>query len=189
MKKIDIKIKWFIPITLGLALILGLVLSCSSSTDSLLTAILNSDSVIVSLDLDGGTTTTELRSGCVLIGKPGLSLEVADPTKKGYTFAAWSPVLPATYPSEDSSYKATYTINTYQISYERNNADVTSMSHSNPATYKVTDAEITLSSATDTTSGGSKTFEGWYKEASCTNVITKIDAGSTGNIVLYAKWS
>ena len=52
-----------------------------------------------------------------------------------------------------------------------------------PVTYTIED-EITLPNAT-----GNVNFLGWYDNPECTgNPITKIEAGTTGNIVLYGKW-
>ena len=42
---------------------------------------------------------------------------------------------------------------------------------------------FTLPTATST-----KAFGGWYLEKECINKIEKIEAGMTGNLVLYAKW-
>jgi len=52
-----------------------------------------------------------------------------------------------------------------------------------PLSYTILD-EITLPVAT-----GNAKFLGWYDNAECTGeAITKIEKGTTGNIVLYAKW-
>ena len=51
-----------------------------------------------------------------------------------------------------------------------------------PVSYTILD-EVILPVAT-----GSKTFVGWYLDKELTQSITKIEKGSTGNIMLYAKW-
>ena len=43
---------------------------------------------------------------------------IENPTKVGYTFAGWSPVLPETMPAEDLTVKATWTVNSYDITYD-----------------------------------------------------------------------
>ena len=43
---------------------------------------------------------------------------IEDPEKTGYTFAGWSPVVPATMPAEDVEVVAEWTINQYQISFD-----------------------------------------------------------------------
>lgn len=57
-------------------------------------------------------------------------------------------------------------------------------SKSNPASYYVTSKTISLKKPTRT----GYTFEGWYTDKNCTEEITKISNGSTGNITLYANW-
>ena len=55
----------------------------------------------------------------------------------------------------------------------------------NPADYTVETATITLADA----SKDGYTFEGWYSEAAFTNQVTEIATGSTGDVVLFAKYS
>ena len=55
----------------------------------------------------------------------------------------------------------------------------------NPADYTVETATITLADATK----DGYTFEGWYSDAAFTNQVTEIATGSTGDVVLFAKYS
>src|SRR5574344_1865869 len=109
---------------------------------------------------------------------------IEDPTKKGYTFTAWNPELPSTFPTKDSTYAAKYSIDTYQISYELKNSNAL---NANPGTYKVTDSTITLVDATSSVT--SDVFVGWYTTSTYETAVTTIPSGSTGNLILYAKWS
>lgn len=114
-------------------------------------------------------------------------------TKSSYIFAGW-----ATSADGDVSYSdkakisitgnitlyAKWTAITYTITYEANggtNAD------GNPAGYTSETETITLLAP----SRESFNFDGWYtdSEFSETNKKTEITKGSTGNIMLYAKWT
>ena len=106
------------------------------------------------------------------------------PTKEStaqysYTFAGWSPELAAA--TADATYTAQFiqTINTYTITY---NLDGGTNDSANPATYTVEDT-ITLQNP----SKDGYNFLGWYTDAGFATPITTI-SGSTGNLVLYAKW-
>ena len=41
----------------------------------------------------------------------------ADPEKEGYTFAGWSPAVPATQGAADATYEATWTVNEYNVEF------------------------------------------------------------------------
>ena len=133
--------------------------------------------ITLTLNCDNGTAAK------TITGKFGADVKVDVPTKTGYTFAAWNPELPATFPAEDAQYTAKwvkegdYTI-TYELNGGTNVAD-------NPAGYNAETETITLKEATKT----GYTFGGWYKEDSFATKVTEIAKGSTGNIKLYAKWT
>ena len=65
----------------------------------------------LTLDVDGNLNELTYEYGKAITG-------VENPTKAGYTFAGWSPVLPETMPAEDLTVKATWTINSYDITYD-----------------------------------------------------------------------
>ena len=133
------------------------------------------NTISLTLNLDGGEGETEIT------GKYGAIVTTpANPTKTGYTFAEWNPSLPAIF-TEDTAYTATWTANTYTITYNLNGG---TNDANNPASYTVETETITLADATK----NGDVFIGWYTDESFTNPITKIEKGSVGNIILYAKW-
>ena len=71
---------------------------------------------------------------------------------------------------------------TYDITYT---LDGGTNAANNPADYTVETATITLADA----SKEGHTFEGWYSEAAFTNQVTESATGSTGDVVLFAKYS
>ena len=134
--------------------------------------------VTLTFDTDGGS---EIASKS---GKYGTELTVEAPTKDGYTFNSWNPALPTSFPAADTAYKAKWAIEgdytiTYEL-YEGTNAE------SNPVSYNVETATITLAEATKE----NYVFDGWYTDENFTeeNKVTTIEKGSTGDITLYAKW-
>ena len=75
---------------------------------------------------------------------------------------------------------ATWEPTEYTITY---NLDGGTNTH--PATYNIETPTITL---LDATKDGS-TFGGWYSDSELEVAVTEITLGSTGNVVLYAKWN
>lgn len=70
----------------------------------------------------------------------------------------------------------------YRIEYELNGG---TNAASNPETYTVETETITLSDPTKT----GYTFGGWYSESTFATRVFQITKGSTGNKMLYAKWT
>lgn len=70
----------------------------------------------------------------------------------------------------------------YTIGYELNGG---TNAETNPGTYTVETETITLADPTRT----GYTFGGWYSESTFATLVTQIAKGSTGNKMLYAKWT
>ena len=109
-------------------------------------------------------------------------------TKEGYTFGGWFTNEECTTPANltiakgsngDITLYAKWTPITYTIEYVTYGGTATG----NPTKYIVTD-NITFNNAT--LSG--YVFKGWYTAAEGGSKVTGITAGTTGNIILYARW-
>ena len=105
----------------------------------------------------------------------------AKPERAGYTFNGWDKTPATNMPAENLTYTAQWNIVTYTITYENLNG----ASNSNPTSYNVESATITLQNPGNRDSFA---FGGWYSDADYTTSVTQISEGSTGNIKLYAKW-
>jgi uncharacterized repeat protein (TIGR02543 family) len=112
------------------------------------------------------------------------------PTKNGYAFGGWysDSDLTQSYsfekmPATDITLYAKWNTVSYDIAYTLNGGT----NHgSNPATYHIETATITLGSPTK----AGHTFSGWFDNADFTgNAITEIPLGSYGNKTFYAKWT
>jgi uncharacterized repeat protein (TIGR02543 family) len=116
---------------------------------------------------------------------------LANPTRTGYTFAGWFADVGLTVPAAttisigstgNAAFFAKWTIITYTITYNLNGGT----NGSNPATYDVTTATITLANPTQT----GFTFGGWFTNAGFTgSPVTSIPTGSTGNLAFWAMWT
>ena len=106
----------------------------------------------------------------------------ADPTRTGYTFAGWTPEIPAAMPAEDLTIKAKWTVNTYTIAYDLDGGTA----EGNPASYTVESGAITLAEPTKP----GYTFTGWSGTdlEGADNRSVTIPAGSTGDRSYTAHW-
>jgi len=126
------------------------------------------------------------------------ALTANDFKKTGYTFAGWATSangdkvyddkasvknLTDTANGEVTLY-AKWTPTKYTIKYE---LDGGTNSDSNPSTYTINSAKITLADPSKT----GYTFGGWYTSSNFASETQKktIDKGSTGAVTLYAKWT
>ena len=106
----------------------------------------------------------------------------ADPTRTGYTFAGWTPEIPAAMPAEDLTIKAKWTVNTYTIAYDLDGGTA----EGNPASYTVESGAITLAEPAKP----GYTFTGWSGTdlEGADNRSVTIPAGSTGDRSYTAHW-
>ena len=165
-------------------------------TDFALSYVLDEDSkgdavdFTITYSLDGGTNDANNPADYTV---ETATITLADASKEGYTFEGWYSeatftnqvteiATGSTGPKEffaKFSDAITYDI-TYTLDEGTNDAN-------NPADYTVETATITLADA----SKDGYTFEGWYSDAAFTadNEVTEIATGSTGDVVLFAKYS
>jgi len=71
------------------------------------------DTSTITFNSNGGTPVTQITGN---VGDPVVA--PADPTQAGYTFAGWSPALPATFPAGGLSVTATWTANKYNAVFK-----------------------------------------------------------------------
>ena len=140
--------------------------------------------------------TYDLAGGSISGQKTSYNIETANftlptPVRKGYTFAGWTgtglssatkSVTVAKGSTGARSYTATWTKDTYTISYNLNGGSVTG----NPTSYQVDSADITLKNPSKT----GYSFAGWTgSNGSTAQTAVKIAKGSTGNKSYTANWS
>ena len=140
--------------------------------------------------------TYDLADGSISGQKTSYNIETANftlptPVRKGYTFAGWTgtglsfatkSVTVAKGSTGARSYTATWTKDTYTISYNLNGGSVTG----NPTSYQVDTADITLKNPSKT----GYSFAGWTgSNGSTAQTTVKIAKGSTGNKSYTANWS
>ena len=131
----------------------------------------------LTFDTDGGSTIDPITQDYgTAITAP------ADPTRTGYTFAGWTPEIPATMPAENMTIKAKWTVNQYTITYDLDGGTA----EGNPASYTVESGAITLAEPTKP----GYTFTGWSGTdlEGADNRSVTIPAGSTGDRSYTAHW-
>ncbi len=134
----------------------------------------------ITFDLDGGVGPASLE----VTYDENFTLGAA--SKLGYTFTGWT-YLGNSFGdgkwelTENIVLKANYQVIDYSINY--NNLE--GVSHSNPATYNIETATITL---TDPSARNGYTFVGWFDSLVGGNKIEEIETASTGEKVVFARW-
>ena len=142
----------------------------------------------ITYDLAGGTVATANKTEYTVETE---AFTLNNPSKTGYTFAGWTgtgldgatkDVTVAKGTTGNREYKATYTANTYTVSFDANGGTV------NPASKSVTFDGTYGDLPVPTRTGYS--FVGWFTAAENGTQVTAQTAYKTaGNSALYAHWA
>ena len=131
-----------------------------------LTAKWTANSYTITFDTNGGSAVAPITQDYgTAIAAP------ANPTREGYTFMGWNPVLPATMPAEDMTITAQWRINRYTVTFDTDGGSAVA-----PITQ---DYGTAITAPADPTRGG-YTFIGWDKA-----IPTTMPAG---DMTIKAKW-
>ena len=131
-----------------------------------LTAKWTANSYTITFDTNGGSAVAPITQDYgTAIAAP------ANPTREGYTFMGWNPVLPATMPAEDMTITAQWRINRYTVTFDTDGGSAVA-----PITQ---DYGTAITAPADPTRGG-YTFIGWDTE-----IPTTMPAE---NMTITAKW-
>ena len=143
----------------------------------------------ITYDLAGGSVATE---NPTTYNYKTDAFTLTNPTREGYTFAGWTgtdlgaattTVTIAAGSTGARTYTATWTAIEYSITY--NGVEGATFSTTNNS-YTIESDAITLDEPTRT----GYDFGGWYDNSGLTgDAVTTIAAGSTGDVVLWAKWT
>lgn len=140
----------------------------------------------ITYNLDGGTNSSANSATYTI---ESATLNLAEPSKTGYTFIGWytdSSYTNAISSIENGSYGnkelfAKWQIITYSITY----SIPVSAENSNQTEYTV----ITPATALAVASMTGYTFNGWYSDSTYAKLVTTIGGGSIGNITIYGKFT
>ena len=143
----------------------------------------------ITYNLDGGTVATPNPTTYTALSD---AITLTNPTRYGYTFAGWMgtdisgtamTVIIAHGSTGNRAYTATWTLNTYTITYDLGGGSVTT---DNPTSYTVESGLITLVNPNRV----GYTFAGWTGTGLNEPAMTvTIAAGSTGNRKYTATWA
>lgn len=152
------------------------------------------NTVTVSFNLDGGSTTTALDEASSydgsLSGKYGTTIKIDTPTKTGYTFNGWKcyDLTTITFPASSETYTADWTANIYTVTFDGNGGIDSS---TNLSTYEedyTYAREYTLGNSFEKTG---YEFAGWSLTKDGEIDYTENATYTTGaeNITMYAQWT
>jgi uncharacterized repeat protein (TIGR02543 family) len=127
-------------------------------------------------------------------GTPNASVKYKTPivvptvTRTGYTFGGWNETPAPTMPAAATTYTASWTPVTYNITYLDQNGDAFSGVHGDG--YPTTHTYGTATALVNPTKAG-YTFKGWYTASDCASgKVTSLGATTyTADITLYALWT
>ncbi|MEI8199782.1 MAG: InlB B-repeat-containing protein, partial [Eubacteriales bacterium] len=111
----------------------------------------------------------------------------ADPTKEGYTFAGWSPAIPATMPAGGASLTAQWTANNYSVTYNANGGTGT---QTDSTVYHIGNTVTVKNQGTIAYTG--YTFNGWNTADNGSGTAYAPSATFTmgsASVTLYAQWT
>ena len=135
----------------------------------------------ISFETGGGTTVSEITQDYgTAVSAP------AQPSKTGYEFVGWYESDPSelydftTMPARDFTLYAAWELVTYDIVYNLDGG----VNGANPSGYTIESATIELA---DATKRGYE-FVGWFSDSGLGVEVTSIEAGSYGDVELFAGW-
>ena len=135
----------------------------------------------ISFETGGGTTVSEITQDYgTAVSAP------AQPSKTGYEFVGWYESAPSelynftTMPARDFTLYAAWELVTYDIIYNLDGG----INGANPSGYTIESATIELA---DAAKRGYE-FVGWFSDSGLGVEVTSIEAGSHGDVELFAGW-
>jgi len=133
----------------------------------------NTSDYVIFFDTDGGTDMSYVIYAFLdTIATP------TEPTKNGHTFSAWNVAIPATMPANDITLIATWTINSYTVTFNSNEGTALDTVTANYQTV------LDLPPPTRT----GHAFAGWHAAADLSGEALDPEYVLLGDITLHAAW-